>query len=604
MKLGRNISGRRTAKVLAAILIMMLISTSVPVYAAGGSGTDSGQNEEQDVSAYAEKIADADIPESAKEAYSNGDPEFFRYYTIDDSGDIVKKSGQDGQVSTQSLSRSTASSSYKHPSKYKNYTIYDCVDVSAWQGEINWKKVKAAGITHAIIRVGFRLYGSKGTLMKDSWFDKNMENANKAGIKLGVYIYSQALNKKEAEEEAAYTIKYIKKYKDTITMPVVFDYEFSPSGGRFTAGKISKKTMTNNCIYFCEKIKAAGFEPMVYANYSMLSNHLDSSRLESKYKIWLAHYNKTTSYAGEFYIWQYTSEGSVKGITGDVDMNFIYHSAVKDVKDYTAYTSTALNYRDEPVSGSVIGTLDEGTKITITAESAGWGRLGGTYEGKDYWVSLDYVRKPSDIKSYAKNGDGKYVFVRYDGKTAVSQWVTYSGKTYYVGSTGAKLTGYKKVGSYYYLFGTDGARKTGTVTVGNKQYKLLSSGKAVLYTAKTKDMINYRTGPSTSYTSKGTYKKGKTLSIIREKNGWGYNSSGYWVSLKYVKKVTKYPVTKFASYKVKTTTDVNYRKGPGTSYKKAGAYPKGRTVTITAVKNGWGRMSNGYWIKLSYTKKL
>ncbi|MEI3504485.1 MAG: hypothetical protein V8Q42_12880 [Anaerovoracaceae bacterium] len=104
--------------------------------------------------------------------------------------------------------------------------------------------------------------------------------------------------------------------------------------------------------------------------------------------------------------------------------------------------------------------------------------------------------------------------------------------------------------------------------MGNKQYRLLSSGKAVLYTAKTKDVINYRTGPSTSYTSKGTYKKGKALSIIREKNGWGYNSSGYWVLLKYVKKVTKYPVTKFASYKVKTTTDVNYRKGPGTSCKR------------------------------------
>lgn len=137
MKLVRNVSGRRTAKVLAAIFIMMLMSTSVPVYGTGDSGADSGQTEGQDVSAYAEKIADADIPESAKEAYRNGDPEFFRYYTIDDNGDIVKKSGQDGQVSTQSLSRSTASSSYKHPSKYKNYTIYDCVDVSAWQGEIN-----------------------------------------------------------------------------------------------------------------------------------------------------------------------------------------------------------------------------------------------------------------------------------------------------------------------------------------------------------------------------------------------------------------------------------------------------------------------------------
>lgn len=601
MKLEKNISGRRAAKILAAILIIMLMSASAPVYGTG-DGTDSGQTGDQDAGAYAEKIADADIPESAKEAYSSGDPEFFRYYTIDDNGDIVKKDREDGQVSAQSLSRSTASSSYKHPSKYKNYTIYDCVDVSAWQGEINWNKVKAAGITHAIIRVAYRGTSKSGNLATDKYYDTNIENAYAAGIKIGVYIYSQALNKTEAEAEAAYILKYIKPYKSKITMPVVFDYEFG--GDRFKSGSITKSAMTNNCIYFCEKIKAAGYEPMVYANYNMLDSYLDSSKLESKYKIWLAHYNKTTSYPGEFYAWQYTSEGTVKGITGDVDMNFIYHSAVKDVEDYTAYTSTALNYRDEPVSGSVIGTLDEGTKITITAESAGWGRLGGEYEGLDYWVSLDYVRKPSEIRTYTKNEAGKYVFVRYDGKTAVSRWVTYNGKTYYVDSTGAKLTGYRKVGNYYYLFGTDGVRKTGTVTVGKKQYRLLSSGKAVLYTAKTKDRINYRTGPSTSYASKGTYKKGKTLSIIRMKNGWGYNSSGYWVSLKYVKKVTKYPVTKFTSYKAKTTTAVNYRKGPGTSYKKAGTYPKGKKITITAAKNGWGKMSSGYWIKLSYTKKL
>lgn len=592
MKAKDNIRGRRLmARVLAAALAIMLVFTSVSVY-----GADS-----DDISDDADT---SDIPEYADEAYENEDPEFFRYYTIDDSGNIILKDDDENKIS-----RSRASSSYKHPDKYKDCIVYNCVDVSEHQGgSIDWEKVKKAGMTHTVIRAAFRGYGSKGTLVKDSYFKRNIEKAYDAGLKVGVYIYSQAVSEKEAKAEADYVMDCIKPYKSKITMPVVFDYEFSPvSSGRFTASKakqLGKKALTNNCIAFCERVEAAGYEAMIYANYSMLTTYLNRSTLEKNYKIWLAHYNKTTSYPGEFYMWQYTSDGSVNGISGRVDMNFIYHSEIIDVEDYTGYTSTELNHRDEPVTGNVNGTLPEGTKIIITHEDDGWGKLGGDYADTDNWVSLKYVRKPSDIRKYARNADGKYVFIRYDGKTAVSRWVTYGGNVYYVNSEGTKLTGYKKVGNYYYLFGSNGARKTGTVTAGNKKYKLLSSGKAVLYTAKTTTDVNYRTGPSTKYKVKGSCSKGKSLSIIREKSGWGYTSSGCWVSLKYVKKVTKYPVKVFTPYKVKTVTDVNYRKGPGTGYKKVGAYSKGKTVTIKAVKNGWGQMNNGYWLKLSYTKKL
>ena len=621
-------SGRAVSRIAELVMALMLAVTTASAYGAETSSESTAEtvrqiqqtdvaedrtSEEKDTITYDtgsgyEETA-VEVSEEAKAAYGNEDPEFFRYYTVDENGSIVAKNGDDGGNQISTFSRSTASQ-YKHPDKYKNHTIYNCIDVSEHQNSnINWKQVKAAGITHAIIRVAYRGYGS-GKIVEDAYYETNIKNAYAAGLKVGVYIYSQAVSEKEAQAEADFIIKCIKPYKSKISMPVVFDYEFSPvPKGRFTsakAKKLGKTKLTNNCIAFSERVKKSGYVPMVYGSYKFLEDYVNRATLEKKYKMWLAHYDTSTSYPGEFYMWQYSSKGSVRGITGNVDMNFIYHSkiTVKDVKDYTAYTSTALNYRTDYGNGTVEGTLKEGTKIIITATASGWGRLGGSFEGKDYWVKLSYTRKPSDIRKYAKDSSGKYRFIRYDGKTAVSRWITFEKKTYYVNSSGDKLKGYRKVGDYHYLFNSSGVMKTGSATYGSKKYKLLSNGKAVLFTAKTKTSVNYRTGPSTKDKVKGTYKKNKTVSVIREKSGWGQMSSGYWLKLKYTKKVTKYPVKVFKAYKAKTTTDVNYRKGPGTSYKKAGAYRKGKTITIKAVKNGWGKMSNGYWLDLKYTKKI
>lgn len=138
-----------------------------------------------------------------------------------------------------------------------------------------------------------------------------------------MYIYSQAITTKEAEDEATYIINLINKYKDKITLPVVFDFEF---GGRLNASvakKLGKTKTTDICEAFCDKVKAAGYVPMVYANYDMLTNYLDKETLHKKYKIWLAHYTDKTSYTGMDW-WQYTSSGKVKGISGNVDMNHVY----------------------------------------------------------------------------------------------------------------------------------------------------------------------------------------------------------------------------------------------------------------------------------------
>lgn len=225
---------------------------------------------------------------------------------------------------------------YTHQSRFDDRTIVHGIDISKWQGEINWKKVKADGIDYAFIQVGFRGYGSSGVLnedTKDPYFDSNMKNAIAAGIKVGVYVFSQATTEKEAIEEAEYILDAIGNYP--ISMPLVLDYEYAstPSGldGRLYRAKLSKKKATNVCMAFCKEIAESGFTPMVYANKSMLEDQLNAEQLtKAGYRIWLANYTKNTSYSGTFDFWQYSEKGKVNGINGDVDMNYYYAKANED----------------------------------------------------------------------------------------------------------------------------------------------------------------------------------------------------------------------------------------------------------------------------------
>ncbi len=219
---------------------------------------------------------------------------------------------------------------YTHQSKFDDRTILHGIDISKWQGYIDWQKVKADGIDYAFIQVGFRGYGSSGLLSdatKDPYFDYNMQGAINAGIKVGVYVFSQAITEAEAIEEAEYILDAIGSYK--ISMPLVLDYEYASTdtglGGRLYNAKLSKAKATKVCMAFCKEIDAAGFTPMIYANKSMLSDQLDANQFSNAgYRIWLANYTQKTTYSGNFDFWQYSEKGKVDGISGDVDMNFYY----------------------------------------------------------------------------------------------------------------------------------------------------------------------------------------------------------------------------------------------------------------------------------------
>lgn len=208
----------------------------------------------------------------------------------------------------------------------KYYRSYKGIDVSEFNGQINWKQVKDSGVQFAMIRCAYRGYRT-GKIVKDNQFEYNIQNASAAGIKVGIYFFSQAVSISEAVEEANYAVNLARKY-NCITYPIAIDTEASgaeKNDGR--ADGINAALRTNIMAAFCNQVQSSGYTPMIYASRNWFYNNLEVNRLLS-YKTWLAHYtgniNRKSDYIYGYSMWQYTSSGSVPGIAGRVDMNMGY----------------------------------------------------------------------------------------------------------------------------------------------------------------------------------------------------------------------------------------------------------------------------------------
>lgn len=232
----------------------------------------------------------------------------------------------------------------------ENESLRQGVDVSSYQEDIDWALAKADGVEFAFIRVGYRGYGS-GKLVEDSYYTKNIEGALAAGIKVGVYIYSQAITIEEGIEEAEFLIERVEGYE--IDLPLIIDYEYaggSGTSGRLYNAKLSKEEATAICNAFCDTAEESGYQAAVYANKSFLNNQLYADELRS---VWLAHYAIKTDYTGDYDFWQCTSSGRVKGITGYVDLDFWFMDfPFRDVKlTYWGYDSIRYAYEHGFVNG-------------------------------------------------------------------------------------------------------------------------------------------------------------------------------------------------------------------------------------------------------------
>lgn len=235
-----------------------------------------------------------------------------------------------------------STNTYTHSPMFHNYEVIDGIDVSEWNGTIDWKKVKASGIDFAIIRVGGRYYQGGGYYTDDR-YKENIEGALAAGLDVGVYFFSAAVSTTEAKAEAAYTMELIKGYN--ITLPIVMDYEYGPGpSGRLYDAHLSKAAATKVVTAFCNAVEAKGYVGMIYASKSVLVDDMNAVTLAKKFPVWNAQYNDTDTLTSKHSYWQYSSTGEVPGIAYATDLNFRY------VKKPAAVTSLSYTATDSTIT--------------------------------------------------------------------------------------------------------------------------------------------------------------------------------------------------------------------------------------------------------------
>ena len=468
--------------VLLALAAVLSVSLAVsPVFMADGSCVVEAAYAAEDDGASSDASDNAigqiegktleELKSSDKYSMVLEDPEFYRYFEVNDNGNIVRK-----QVSTSEIDEFIARmdanaegidddelvemnddmtcvgcgvssvGSAKQPNKYKDLKRYNCIDISWWQGKVtaeNWKKIKNAGITHVILRCGYSTMAD-GEHNSDSTFAYNITRAYNAGLKIGTYYYSTATTASEAKSEAKYVKELIANYRSKLSLPVVFDYE---TGGRLTSS-VMKNNGTASCKAFCNYMRDWGYTPMVYANYTTLKSYIDYKALQDNYKIWLAHYTtdgKATDYPGKFQMWQYSSSGKVNGLSGNIDINYIYDNgwlATAGAANREAVITCDMNYRTGPgLDCKKVGRYKSGKELHIIRCSGDWAKM--------------------------RNG-------------------------YYINRSHLK------------------------------------------HTARTTCNLIYRDGPGTEYKKLGVFKKGTLINVVSVKDGWVRTKKGYYLSWKYL----------------------------------------------------------------------
>ncbi len=338
-----------------------------------------------------------------------------------------------------------------HNEKFADRTVHNGIDVSYYQGDIDWTAVKESGVEFVFIRIGYRGYGT-GKLVTDPYAQKYLKGATEAGLKVGAYVFSQAITEEEGRQEADFIVKNLGGY--TLDMPVVMDYEYDGTGeGRLATAGLSAEEATKIVNAFSTEAKALGYEPMVYANKSMLTSDLNAKDINCK--VWLANYTYQTTYTGDYDFWQYRSDGSVGGISGYVDCDFWYEEAVQ-VKNGWVYENGNKYWYDNGVMAA--------DKEVYDAETDAW-----------YWFDSNGVMatgKDVFIPDNADRTQGKWV--RYDENGGMikgedcqnGNWYRFDEKT------GEMLKGWftDAAGNRYYYNDITGCMEHGTVVIADVSY--------------------------------------------------------------------------------------------------------------------------------------
>lgn len=428
------------------------------------------------------------------------------------------------------------STTYTHSSSFDGMNVYNGIDVSEHQYVINWAKVRNAGADFAIIRCGYR-GGSAGTLVTDNYFERNIKGALDNGIPVGIYFFSQALTTTEAKEEADYVIDLISGYD--VKLPVFIDFEYQP-GFRMNSiigTTATKKTKaTNNIIAFIDEMKSAGYESGVYASTNCYNTNMYPAKIEAAGGVfWIAQYNTSCTYTKTPYsAWQYTSSGSVSGISGRVDCNFWYEddeyfelskppqvygisqSAKSDTSISLKWTKAADAeeyhiYRASSAGGEYveIGTSDTNTykdtglafnksyyyKVSAS-NSAGTGLMSSCFKAAT-------VSVPSKVTGLVQTGKVKdTVTISWTGNSDADSYNIYrassAGGKYTLSGTSKKNSftdsGLKVKTAYYYKVEAVNGAGTGEKSDALKAETISETGKVtgIVRTARTRSTITFK----------------------------------------------------------------------------------------------------------------
>ncbi len=242
------------------------------------------------------------------------------YYAVDSSGNesskdftikVIEKPKSSSGGSNGKQKLNSFSDVYE---KYKKDNNHIGIDVSKYQGNIDFNKVKESGCEFVIIRLGYQK-GINGELVLDNYFKSNIENATKAGLKIGVYIYTYAKDKNDAINQAKWAIQNVGNYK--LDLGISYDWE---SWDYFNYLNLSYYNFNEVANTFLNHVEKSGYNAYLYSS----KYYLENIWLESKYKVWLAHYTESTNYKGKYSMWQLMSTGSIDGIVGAVDIDIMY----------------------------------------------------------------------------------------------------------------------------------------------------------------------------------------------------------------------------------------------------------------------------------------
>lgn len=248
-------------------------------------------------------------------------PDSKRYYFFDIDETLKKNSYKKENFVFPELNKET--NEYEGEASYSEngeLVSHKGIDVSKFQGDINWEKVAKDGVEFAYIRLGYRGYES-GKIVTDEKYENNIKGCNEAGIDTGVYFFTEAKTKAEGREEAEFVLEELEGYR--IDLPIVIDVEQSAKENSRTKN-LTAEERTEAVIAFCERIKEDGHQPMIYGNLKSLMLMLDMSKLE-EYDKWFAYYHYPVIFPYQYRVWQYTASGDVDGIKGDTDMNIAFY---------------------------------------------------------------------------------------------------------------------------------------------------------------------------------------------------------------------------------------------------------------------------------------